>query len=316
MILATPCRQRGVALLVAILLVALATIVAATVAFNNAMAARRGAAAMTFDQALLYAGAAEALAAYALREDLLASSQRDDISELWAQPYGPLEIQPGVWLEARLEDMQGRFNLNNLVTDEGVVDPIAVEQFQRLLETLEIEPKWAAMFADWIDRNVQPELPDGAEDSLYSVQNPPHRTLNAPVVSVSELLAMPGFDQERFARLQPYVAALPPGTKLNTCTAAGIVLDAMTETKQFGIDPEALARSRAKGCFPTLADFEASLAADDVPKVKGRLQDSSQYFRLRTFVSIGTAEFALYSLMQREPATRLARTVLRTYGTD
>src|SRR5438874_5246775 len=63
-----PRGQRGIALLVAILLVALGTIIAAAVAYENAMSARRGAATYAFDQALLIAEGAEALAAYGLRQ--------------------------------------------------------------------------------------------------------------------------------------------------------------------------------------------------------------------------------------------------------
>ena len=55
--------QRGVALIVAILLVALGTIIAATVGYENAMAARRGTATYAFDQSLLISQGAEALAA-------------------------------------------------------------------------------------------------------------------------------------------------------------------------------------------------------------------------------------------------------------
>ena len=46
-------RQRGIALLVAVLLVALGTIIAAAVAYENAMTARRGTATYAFDQSIL-----------------------------------------------------------------------------------------------------------------------------------------------------------------------------------------------------------------------------------------------------------------------
>ncbi len=66
--------QRGVAMMVAILLVAFGTILAAAIGFKSAMAARRSIATMSMDQSLLVAEAAEALAAYALREDAKAGS--------------------------------------------------------------------------------------------------------------------------------------------------------------------------------------------------------------------------------------------------
>ena len=56
---AAACRhagsQRGIALLVAILLVAFGTIIAAAMAYSNAMTARRAAATFEFDQAVLVA---------------------------------------------------------------------------------------------------------------------------------------------------------------------------------------------------------------------------------------------------------------------
>jgi len=60
--------QRGVALIVAILLVALGTILAAAVGYENAMTARRSTGTFAFDESLLVAQGAEALAAYSIRQ--------------------------------------------------------------------------------------------------------------------------------------------------------------------------------------------------------------------------------------------------------
>ena len=61
------------------LLVALGTIIAAAVAYDNAMTARRATATFAFDQALLIAEGAEALAAYGLRQISAAQHARDDL---------------------------------------------------------------------------------------------------------------------------------------------------------------------------------------------------------------------------------------------
>lgn len=312
-IVAPLARQRGVALLTAIVLVALATIVAASIAFRNGMAARRTIGAYTFDQGMQYAGAAEAIAGYVLREDRK-DGDRDDYTESWAKPYGPLELVPGVWLEAKLDDAQGRFNINNLVNADGVVRADAVEQFERLLAALQLESKWAALLADWIDRDLEPTGFEGGEDTLYLAQDPAYRAPNAPIVSVSELLALPGFGIERYTRLAPYLTALPPGTPLNLCTAPGLVIDAMTDEHEYGLDAEALAKARESGCFPAKSDLQAKVAADKWALLQYQISDKSEYFRLRSFVSIGTTEFALYSLLKRESTG--VRPILRTYGTD
>ncbi len=154
---------------------------------------------------------------------------------------------------ARLEDLQGRFNLNNLVFADGTTNPEAVLQLARILAWLDLEPTWASAMADWIDEDTQPGFPDGAEDSVYTGQSPPYLAANMPITRASELLSLPGFGAERYAKLKPYVTALPVGTKLNVCTAPGIVLDALIENvREFGLSPEDLAKRRESGCFPTL----------------------------------------------------------------
>lgn len=75
-------RQRGVALLTAILLVALGTIIATSLGYETVMTARRGEGDFAFDQSLLAAEAAEALAGYALRQ----SAQQDPKDVRWGRP--------------------------------------------------------------------------------------------------------------------------------------------------------------------------------------------------------------------------------------
>lgn len=297
-------RQRGVAMLTAIILVALATIIAASVAFNNAMTARRGAAVLTFDQALLYAGGAEAVAAYALTND---GGSADHYGEDWAKPYGPLEIVPGVWLEARIEDPTGRFNINSLIDKDGNTDQKAVDIFVRLLESLDIDRKYAGLFADWIDVDISPNQPDGGEDTLYSARDPGYRPPNAPVTSTTELMALPDFDRETYDKMKNFVTALPREATINTCTASAEVLNALTGES---FSQEGLLKSRQNGCFPQTSD----LSNVQIPVDGWRISQKTDYFVLRSIVSIGTTEFALYSLLQRNG--KKVSTILRTYGAD
>jgi general secretion pathway protein K len=311
-------RQRGVALLLAILIVAIATILAAAIGYSSAMAARRGTTAIGFDENLLVVEAAEALAAYGLREDLRAGAEYDYPGEAWAKPVGPIEISPGVTLEASLEDVQGRFNLNSLVGQNGVADPESVLIFQRLLQMVGLEPKWAQLMADWIDTDSEPGFPDGAEDSFYTTQNPPYRTPNLLVTSTTEMLALPGFGRDRYLAIAPFITALPQDATINICSASGFLLDSMIAGRQeFGGDPAALAKSRVTACFPKLTDYLASFSGDQTGfnKVKGRLSQNSHYFRLTSIVSIGTAQFALYSLLLRDPSGQV-RPIQRSFVAD
>jgi general secretion pathway protein K len=309
-------------MMVAILLVAFGTILAAGIAFKSAMAARRSTATLAMDQSLLVAQAAEALAAYALRESLKSAgsggNQQTHAGQEWGQPLGPLEVIPGIVLEAYIQDESGRFNLNSLVDDAGQVDPIAVEKLEDLMEQAGIERRWASVFADWIDTDTQP-LPNGAEDSAYAAQDPPYRAPNMVVTSISELLAMPDFGRERYVKLAPFVTALPRDATVNLCTASGVLLDALVEAsyKQYSQDPEALLKARENGCFPTKQDYQQSFSnqQDWTQKVEPRVKETSDYFRLTSIVTIGSAEFTLYSLLWREPSGQV-RVMMRSFSPD
>ncbi|MEZ5499655.1 MAG: type II secretion system minor pseudopilin GspK [Steroidobacteraceae bacterium] len=293
-------RQRGIALLTAIMLFAIATVLAVAIGFATTMTARRAVANSSFDTALMYSQGAEALAAVALTED---QNNEDSPDESWAQPYGPVEIAPDALITAQLEDLDGRFNINSLIDKDGVADPVAVATFTRLLEILGLESKWAQLLTDWIDIDNQPTLPDGGEDSYYLAQTPPYRPPNLPVTTITELMSLPGFDIERFNRLAPHITALPPDPqrKINLCTASGAVLDALHGTQlQFSLDEAALQRNRERGCFPTPDTFLDTVSAEARQQISDRVGKTSADFLLTSYVTIGTTEMALYSLVQRD----------------
>jgi general secretion pathway protein K len=310
---ATSGRQRGVALITAVLMVALATMLAVDVGYRGFLDQRRSGTLFALDQGYQIALGAEAWAADFLKRDMQ-ESQTDHLGETWARPLPPLPIEGGT-VEGRLEDMQGRFNLNNLVHGDGTPDPVAVKQLERILAMLEIEPSWAAAMADWVDQDTQPGFPDGAEDSVYTGMDPPHLAANMPITRVSELLVLPGFGPERYARLKPFVSALPAGTPLNVCTAPGVVLDALSEdARVFSLNPDNLADRRKNACFPTIEDLRGSLGDAAYNELKDSLTESSAYFRATVWVTIGTTQFTLYSLLARGGVT--VRPALRSFGSE
>ena len=307
--------QQGIALITAVILVAIATVLATSIGFAAVMAARRASASFGSDQALLAAQGAEAMAGYALKQSG-ALSGTDSSDQAWAQPYGPYPLAAGVTLQfAQIEDQQGKFNLNNLA-DGGSTDTESVQEFQRLLQAIGLEPKWAGLMADWIDQDNMPNDPDGAEDSVYLGETPPYRPPNLPVTSISEILALPGFGRDRYNRLAPYISALPPGTKINICTASGVLLDALTGESEYGTQSSTLGDSRSQGgCFPSLAEFNQSLSAQQQSVLTRRIGTSTNYFRLRTLITIGTARFSLYSLLYVDGGQQI-RPIIRTFGTE
>jgi general secretion pathway protein K len=306
-------KQRGVALIMAIVMVAIATVLAVRIGTRASLDMRRTAGLIALDQAWHVALGAEAWAAEVLRKDR-EDSETDDPGERWAQPIPPLPVDGGT-VRGALEDMQGRFNLNNLLVDNGTVNESAVKRFERLLEKAGADQRWARIAADWIDSDTVPGFPDGAEDGNYLSQNPPYRSANGPVTTITELMALPGMTLEEYLRIRPYVAALPLGTNINICTASAPVLDALVEGgTDFG-DAESLAANRRDGCFPTKEYFFASLSTEEKAAMEPLIGESSHWFRAVTAVSIGTSELTLYSLIERND-NGSSRTVLRSTGTE
>jgi general secretion pathway protein K len=320
-------KQRGVALIIALILVALATILATKLTFDGFLERRRTIGVLAAEQALHFGMGAEALAADALLRDAQ-NSKQTTLAAPWAQPTQPLPItpqddpegEPIGTLQGELEDMQGRFNLNNLgrVLTDGKQDPQPLEQFQRLLAAVGVEPKWAALARDWIDADDTPGSPDGAEDQVYTSQIPPYRTGNWPMMSPSELMNLPGFGAERYRLIAPYVTALPDAkVPVNLCTASLVVLESLANNlnNDFG-NAEQLANSRKTGCFPDLTLFRSVVGAQVLTQahITDRFADTSQYFRLTTRVTLGTTEFTLYSLLKRGNGGKITP-LLRSFGT-
>ena len=117
--------------------------------------------------------------------------------------------------------------------------------------------------------------------------------------------------------LAPYIAALPPGTTINICTASGS--GARCDQRQDRIQHQPAGprhRTHRQGCFPTLAVFQQSLTqVQQSRSLNGHRHPEQSYFRLRSFITIGTARFSLYSLLYLDGAGQI-RPILRTFGTE
>ena len=75
--------------------------------------------------------------------------------------------------------------------------------------------------------------------------------------------------------------------------------------------------TRKQRCFPNKQDYESGLSADEKQElVTGKVIDqTSSYFRSTIWVTIGTTQFTLYSLLYRSGNNGLVRPILRSHGT-
>jgi general secretion pathway protein K len=302
--------MKGVALLTALLITALLATLAITLKWNNALDIRRTVVMLNRDQAVQVALGAESWVQNILRDDLADSADTDHLGEVWASDLPPLPIDGGE-IFGSIEDLQGRFNVNNLIDADGDVDPLAVEQFQRLLMALQLDPRFAGIAADWIDGDDQASFPDGAEDAIYTGFTPPYRSANQLLSNASELGALEGMDKASFDTLSPHIVALPRRTLVNVNTATGPVLQSLGENIS-AADVEGLLAARADTGFENIERAFTTLVT---PAELQQLEDSSSFFQLKLIVRIDTVRITYYSILERDGSRGDVTPILRSLGT-
>jgi general secretion pathway protein K len=284
--------------------------IAVNLMWEGTLDLRRTESALAADQGLLYVQGAEAWAADILRQDLVDSPDSDHLSELWAVELAPLPVDGGT-ITGRLEDLQARFNLNNLIAADGMEDQLARRQFERLLNNLEIDPALAGAVVDWLDPDTDLRFPTGGEDVVYSSLDPPYRTANSMITSTSELMAITGFDKEIYQRLAPYITVLPRGTKLNVNTASDVVLASLSDD----LDPAtatALVEERDNAEF---LDIDATFGGLVDPDTLQEIDGVSEHFLLTATVTLGSNQLTMRSVLQRD-RSGIARSLFRSLGVE
>ncbi len=290
-------RQRGVAIVLAMGVVALAAMAAAAIMVSQGTWARQ--VELTADhiqaRAVLLAGADWARAV--LSDDRRVSNNVDHLGEPWALRLPPMSVENGE-LVGHIEDQQGAFNVNNLVAD-GKVNLAQLAHFRRLLSILGLPDALADALADWIDADSQPQPRDGAEDAYYLALDPPYVAANRPLIDVAELALVRGFDDNVRARLRPYVSALPGVTTVNVNTAPAEVISAVIEGLDLG-GAQLLVAQRDRAYFRSSDDFLRRLPrAADAGAAASDIGVSSDYFMATLRVTIGGAQARGQALFAR-----------------
>ncbi|THB70166.1 MAG: general secretion pathway protein GspK [Gammaproteobacteria bacterium] len=246
-------KQRGAALITALLFVALATVAATYMVKRQYFDIRQTSNIVSIDSANMAAMAAESWAISFLAQDLENEETKnyDDFAETekrkegLSSPYG----EDGT-LTGKIFDLQGRFNINNmLVWDKDqkklIIDKDQVAIFKRLIENINksgdpTEPDYVEIpieivekLVDWIDEDTD-QTGQGGEDDIYAGMPIPHKTPNNLIASTSEILLLEGIWDETnktaiFNRLEPFISALPQRTPINFNVSSKELIAAMVD---------------------------------------------------------------------------------------
>jgi general secretion pathway protein K len=266
----TRTRQRGVAIVLAMGVMALAALAAGAMLASQSTWSRE--VELNGDhvqaQSLVRAGVDWARA---VLSDDRRNGNVDYLGEPWALQLPPMPVDNGE-LAGHIADAQGRFNLNDLAAG-GKTDVIELEHFRRLLAILGLPSGLADALADWIDAN-------------------------RPLTDLSELALVRGFDDGVRARLAPFVSALPRFTPVNVNTAPPEVLAAIAD----GLDLDsarALVAKRDRAFFRTVADFTSALPSGVTAPARD-ISVATSFFLADVRVTLGGAQARGRALLDRE----------------
>jgi len=224
-------------------------------------------------------------------------SQVDNLDEDWAQPVQfPFE---GIVLSGLVEDMQGRFNLNNLLNDDGSVNSQELQRFERLLRLFELDPVIAQAVLDWLDSDIDPRMSGGAEDDFYMQLVPGYRAANRLMASASELRLVNGVTADAYKKLAPFVVALPKRTAININTAPAEILAVLADNLTVA-DGETLVTERDKKGYGTVRDFLNQSLLKNRNISEDGLSVKSDYFLLNAMAEFDSARSQLFSLLARQ----------------
>lgn len=227
-------RERGIAIVTVLLVVALAATLAASVLWRQQVATRD----VENQRLATLTMWIERAAVEWARATLRAQSATSNVTfagQTWSAPVAdvPLsDLLPSdaltvnaelsrAWISGSVEDAQARFNLTNLVSRTAPGKPWqsngeGVLAYRRLLGQLSLDPALAQPTADYMLR------------SLRDTNGPGGWPLQ--LVSVDDLARIPGYDAHAVATLAPFVTILPDLTVVNANTAAEPVLVAAIPT--------------------------------------------------------------------------------------
>lgn len=297
-------RQRGVAVITALLLTTLAITIVASLFWQQQVQVRSiENQRLQLQKQWILRGALD-WARLILREDAK-FSRVDSLDEPWAVPLSETRLDQYVEdgqrdadaadasLSGGIVDAQGRYNLANLANN-GAVNPGEVAVFRRLLSNLQINEALAAASADLIALG-QIRAGGGATGASSGSARP------IAVTHVDDLLAVPGFSPEALYKLKEFIIVLPRVSPVNVNTATPEVLAARIESLSVS-DATNLVANRKAASFRDTADFYSRLPGNSTALTDQQLSVTTNYFLVNGNVKMNRAGLSVQALVERNGA--------------
>jgi general secretion pathway protein K len=289
--------QGGIAVITVLLALAIAVLISSEVIMRVYMGVKRSENQFNADQAWQYALGGEAFGRQLLAMDYEKNKQLkiDHLFEEWAMPAQTIAVEGG-FIEVEIYDLQSRFNLNNLVNDQGQIVGEQLETFTLMLSRLGVNPSYAMLAAHWASYANDNE-------SLYGNKEWPYRAGDTQFGSVSELRLLRDMDMGDYLKIAPYVSALPASAvPININTAPEPVLAGMVKTEP-GDRLHAFIQQRSQQVdgLQSTGLFINQVIGNGAVIDKNAMSVDSNYFEIRVRTSYNGRRAYLVSSVFRDP---------------
>jgi general secretion pathway protein K len=312
----SPSRQRGAALLLAMLIVTLVATLAAGMVWQQWKGIEVEAAERARAQATWLIEGATDFSRLILRTDAQDREHPniDTLNEPWNTPLKDVKLSDFLaadknntedtgleaFLSGQITDAQSRYNLKNLITDEDADAAKELAKLKRLCEALGIPPETANRIADGMKgADLAEDQLDDEEAVSPGAPLPPQRV---------QQLTWFGLDADAVRRLAPYVIILPGETNVNLLTAPPEVLVAVLDGLDRG-SAERFAQKRLSVDVRTLNDLKPLLPE----KVHALLNDGEANhigINSNSFEILGELRYENFSLRELTLVTRRGQEVV------
>ncbi|MBK8452214.1 MAG: type II secretion system minor pseudopilin GspK [Thiofilum sp.] len=330
-----PHAQQGIALLTALLVMAIAVMVAAAVISTQHYDVKIQTNIQQLERAYQYTSGIEQMAGLWLQRDLKLN-QTDSLLDTWATTLPEMPIKDGETVigsfSGKMEDLQGLFNLNTLLDDKGNQTDLGQTLFDKLIKAQTLPAHFRLSVTDWMDKDSATQHANSAEADFYMTSKPAYFAANQPFADPSELFLVrldslaPEETRKKLDELLKISSALPSKafTKININTAPEALLQILVPNDVQMIvatrqnqpyDQDGLNNFITTTSSDLKKEFQSIIPNPNYKPAQGdkpeegepfnKLQWSnvfgvtSNYFRLRGLIKIGSVRLNTISLLER-----------------
>ncbi|WP_137172491.1 type II secretion system minor pseudopilin GspK [Massilia sp. HP4] len=302
-----PARQRGVAVVTALLLTTLAISIVASLFWQQQVQVRSMENQRLQLQTKWIQRGALDWASVILRQPF---GGRISLEQIWATPLAETRLDQYIErervqgenfnasLSGQVYDATARYNLSNLANG-GIRSPVQTEVLARLLTNLRLEARLARPIADFVAAG-QPLAVVDPDATTAGPQTP--RTGNPmPIMRVDDLLAVQGVKPETVEALRPFVIVLPSDdTTVNVNTAPAEVLAAVLADCSLA-QANAIVEQRKRIPWNDVQLFKSEFecAQQQQPQGEAKINITSNYFLVQSRIRLDRAALDAESLVER-----------------